>query len=230
MDKRGILIVDDEKNIRMTLENALQSVDMAVDTAKDAEEALHKLEEGNFGLILLDLRLPGMSGMEMLEQVAEQRPDIKVIIITAHGSVESATDAMKQGAVDYIQKPFSPEEIRQLVNNVLGREDLEDQEDGDYETQLELIKKNIQEKHFQAAAEQARTAVAMDASRPEGHNLLGALMEILGNDDEAQDNYRKAVSLDPTYEPARNNLNRISGWEPGDTIHLDDGDEAEDSD
>ncbi|MFW5915697.1 MAG: response regulator, partial [Planctomycetota bacterium] len=150
------------------------------------------------------------------------------IIITAHGSVESATDAMKLGAVDYIQKPFSPDEIRQLVNKVLGREDLEEQEDGDYETQLELIKKNIQKKHFQAAAEQARTAVAMDASRPEAHNLLGALMEILGDEDEAQGNYRKAVSLDPTYEPARNNLNRISGWEPGDTIHLDDGEEAED--
>jgi DNA-binding NtrC family response regulator len=88
------LIVDDEKNIRLTLSQALQVLQVETDSAANGEEALAKLKEKEFGLILLDLKMPGMDGMEVLRRVREIRPDIRVIIITAYGTVESAVEAL----------------------------------------------------------------------------------------------------------------------------------------
>jgi len=88
----------------------------------DGEEALPKLKDTEFGLILLHIRMPGMDGMEVLRQVREIRSDIRIITITASGTIELAFEAMKLGAVDFIQKPFSLEEIWQLVSRVMDRE------------------------------------------------------------------------------------------------------------
>lgn len=117
---RSILIVDDEKNIRLTLSQALAVLGVDVDMAENGREALAKLKEKDFRLILLDLRMPGIGGMEVLRQVRKIRPDTRVIIITAHGTIESATEAMKLGACDFLQKPFVPDEIRELVSRVMG--------------------------------------------------------------------------------------------------------------
>jgi CheY-like chemotaxis protein len=122
--KRPILLVDDEKNIRLTLSQSLEPLGLPIQTAVNGEEALQKLDDAEFGLLLLDLKMPGMDGMEVLHRVRERWPTIPVIIITAHGTIESAVDAMKIGAVDFIQKPFSPREIRELVTKVLQRESL----------------------------------------------------------------------------------------------------------
>ncbi|HMR67799.1 MAG TPA: response regulator, partial [Anaerolineae bacterium] len=108
MANQKILIVDDEKNIRLTMKQALQPLGYELETAVNGEDALQQLEVGDFGLILLDLRLPGLSGLEVLRRVAELRPDIRVILISAHGTVENAVEAMRLGAVDFIQKPFVP--------------------------------------------------------------------------------------------------------------------------
>jgi CheY-like chemotaxis protein len=122
IEKKPILVVDDEKNIRLTLSQSLESLGFPIQTAVNGEEALQKLEEAEFGLLLLDLKMPGMDGMEVLHRVRDRWPTIPVIIITAHGTIEFAVDAMKLGAVDFIQKPFSPREIRELVLQVLQRE------------------------------------------------------------------------------------------------------------
>jgi DNA-binding response OmpR family regulator len=208
MEGKSVLIVDDEKNIRLTLSQALQILQLETDTAANGEEALTKLKEKEFGLILLDLKMPGMDGMEVLQRVREFRPDIRVIILTAYGTVESAVEAMKLGAVDFIQKPFSPEEIRALVSRVMDREKIEGQKTVDYGTSIELAKRCIGDRHFDAAIEHVRKAISLDPGRPEAFNLLGALMEIRGDRDEAQKNYRAALSLDPSYEPAIKNLQR----------------------
>ena len=97
---------------------------LPVDEAATGEEALAKLAEEDFGLVLLDLRMPGMAGMEVLRRVRATRSHVRVIIITAYGTVESAVEAMKLGAVDFIQKPFSPREIRDLISKVLERDSL----------------------------------------------------------------------------------------------------------
>ena len=208
MIDQSVLIIDDEKNIRLTLSQALKAINIETDTASDGEEGLSKLKQKEFGLILLDLRMPGMDGMDVLRRVREIRPDIRVIILTAYGTIESAVEAMKLGAVDFIPKPFSAEEIRNLVTRVMDREKLDEQKGAGYTSSIELAKRSIGDRHFDAAIEHVRQAISVDPGRPEAFNLLGALMEIKGDRVEAQKNYRTALSLDPSYEPSIKNLKR----------------------
>jgi len=122
MRDKPILIVDDEKNIRLTLSRSLEVLGVETDSAEDGKEALVKLREKEFGLILLDIRMPGVDGMEVLRRVRKSRPDIRIIILTAYGTIELAVEAMKLGAVDFIQKPFVPEQIRERVARVMSGE------------------------------------------------------------------------------------------------------------
>jgi two-component system, OmpR family, alkaline phosphatase synthesis response regulator PhoP len=131
---KKILVVDDEKNIRLTLSQALETLGMPVQTAGDGEEALQKLQESDFSLVLLDLKLPGMDGLEVLRRIRESRLKTRVIMITAHGTIDYAVEAMKLGAVDFLRKPFSSGEIRRLVGQVLGRQDQEGEGLPDYQT------------------------------------------------------------------------------------------------
>ncbi len=208
MANQKILIVDDEKNIRLTMAQALQPLGYGVKTAVNGEDALKQLEVDDFGLILLDLKMPGMDGLQVLRRVVELRPDIRVILISAHGTVEHAVEAMRLGAVDFIQKPFVPKELRDIVTCVLDRHKLEAAQASGYGSHVELIKRCMNNRHFEAAAEHARQAIGVDPSRPEAFNLLGVLYELAGNHEEAMKQYRVATDLDPTYQPAWQNLNR----------------------
>jgi DNA-binding NtrC family response regulator len=211
----SVLIVDDEHNIRLTLSHALETLEVGIDTAANGAEALAKLKEKEFTLVLLDIRMPGMTGIELLRKLRELRPDIRVIIMTAYGTVESAVDAMKLGAVDFIQKPFVPGEIRELVSRVMDREKLDEAKASGYASYLELAKRCIGDRHFDAAIEHLRTAVSLEPGRPEAFNLLGVLLEIKGDRYEAQKNFRAAISMDPSYKPALDNLQRSTTWQPG---------------
>ncbi len=208
MANQGILVVDDEKNIRLTVIQALQPLGYKISSAANGEEALKKLEGKSVELILLDLNMPGMDGLEVLRRVVKLRPDIRVIIISAHGTVKNAVEAMKLGAVDFLQKPFAPQEMRDIVTRVLDRDKIEAAQAADYDTHLLLVKRCMNDRHFEAALAHARQAIGVDPTRPEAFNLLGALHELMGNSVEAMKNYRVAVDLDPTYEPAWENLNR----------------------
>ncbi|MFP4687949.1 MAG: response regulator [bacterium] len=209
---KKILIIDDEKNIRNTLSKALTSEDYEVQTAMNGEEGVQKVRENDYDLILLDFKLPGISGMEVLKKIKDY--DGAVIMITGYGSVDTAVEAMKMGAIDYLQKPFSPSEIRELVAEVLERKQLDiDGSEGkeiSRETCLRFAKKLINERNFSEARKYLEKAVAEDPNDPEIFNLLGVIYEFGGDENLAMKNYRTAVSLEPTYEPARDNLNRIS--------------------
>jgi DNA-binding NtrC family response regulator len=204
----SILIVDDEKNIRLTVAQSLRDLGMEMDSTESGEEALAKLKKKDFGLILLDLHMPGLDGMEVLREVREMRPDIRVIIMTAYGTVERAVRAISLGAIDFIQKPFVPEEIRQIVVRVFDREKLDEKKTTDYLSSIQLAKRCITDRHFDAAVEHLRKAISLDPCKADAFNLLGVLMEIQGDRAEAQKNYRTALSLDPSYEPAIKNLHR----------------------
>ncbi|MBI1928291.1 response regulator [Candidatus Poribacteria bacterium] len=220
MKGKPILIVDDEKNIRLTLSQSLESLGLETDTAVNGEEALAKLKEKEFGLMLLDLKMPGMDGMEVLRRVRKIRPDIRIIMITAHGTIESAVEAMKLGAVDFIQKPFAPKEIRELVSQVFDRENLDERSVSDYTSYIELAKRCAIDRHFDSAIEHLRKAISLKPTSPEAFNFLGALLEIQGEPLEAQKHYQAALALDPTYKPARDNLHRTTNWKPEGNIIL----------
>jgi DNA-binding NtrC family response regulator len=205
-----ILIVDDEKNLRLTMTMCLEPLGYEIGTADDGEDALRQLDNQEFDLILLDIRLPGMDGLDVLRRVVKQHPDIPIVMVSAHGTVESAVEAMKLGAVDFIEKPFTPHELRTVVKQVLDREQLEETQAIDYDSSIQLAKRYVSRRQFNTAIEHVKQAIAADPSRPEAFNLLGALQEIMGERSNAVKNYRVAVNLDPTYKPAQENLKRMT--------------------
>jgi DNA-binding NtrC family response regulator len=208
MAEKTILVVDDEKNIRLTLSRSLEDLGRPVATAVNGEDALQQLADGDVGVMLLDLKMPGMDGMEVLRRVAAERPEVRVIIITAHGTIPNAVEAMQLGAVDFMQKPFSPDEVRAVVEGLVGRETVDSEHAESYEDYLALAKRSVNERQLKSAIEYARQAIARDASRAEAFNLLGALLEITHDRVEAQKQYRIALNLDPTNKAAAANLER----------------------
>lgn len=119
-EKPSILIVEDEPKLRRLVELHLADEGFSVQSAPDAEAGLKLLRKEPFGLILSDLKLPGMSGLEFLKAAKEADPEIPMIIMTAHGTVESAVEAMKAGASNYILKPFSLAELGLVVRKEIS--------------------------------------------------------------------------------------------------------------
>jgi CheY-like chemotaxis protein len=212
MEHKPILIVDDEKNIRLTMSQSLEPLKIQVDTAVNGEEALQKLKECAFGMVFLDLKMPGMDGMQVLRRIRDQWPKIRVIIITAHGTIASAVEAMRLGAVDFIQKPFSPLEIRQIASRVLERETLDEEGVINYSSLIELTKRHISDRRFIDARDTAKRAISVDPTQPEAYNLLGVIFEISNERLEALKFYRASLDIDPTYKPASANLERAASW------------------
>ncbi len=113
-----VLVVDDEKNIRRTFSLALESMDHEVSAAASGEEAIEELKRANFDVAFLDLKLSQESGLDVLEQIVRVSPQTFVVIITAYASVETAVEAMRRRAFDYLPKPCTPEQIRHVLSNV----------------------------------------------------------------------------------------------------------------
>ncbi len=113
-----VLVVDDEKNTREGLRWALEGPDVEVITAANGLEALELLRQYPVDLVITDLRMPELDGMELLKRIRLEMPEIPVIILTGHGSVENAVEAMKDGAVDYLQKPVNIDELMLRVERV----------------------------------------------------------------------------------------------------------------
>jgi len=114
-----MLIIDDEEAIRDSCSQVLKKDGYTVKTAKDGIEGLKLIKNKSFQVVFLDLRLPGIDGMEVLSRIKEENPETPVVIITAYASIESAVEAMKRGAFDYLAKPFSPEELRLITKKAL---------------------------------------------------------------------------------------------------------------
>ncbi len=126
-----ILVADDEAGLREFITDSLELDDHTVVSAKDGKEAAKILEERGFDLLLTDLKMPGMDGMTLLRKIRAEQPEVEVIMMTAHGSVENAVEAMKLGAFEYLQKPISgPDELRLLVARAVERRGLKDRTEG----------------------------------------------------------------------------------------------------
>ena len=115
----NVLVIDDEPNIAHNVKRILTKKGYPVDQAVSKEEALAKIEEKTYELVLLDLKIPGVQGMELLRAIKDKRPETKVIIITGYASIESAKESARLGIADYLHKPFTPDEIRNAAENAL---------------------------------------------------------------------------------------------------------------
>ena len=120
-----VLVVDDEEGVRSFVAEALETAGHRVTQAADGDAAARLLEERSFQLLVTDLKMPGLDGMALLRKVKAEQPETEVLVLTAHGSVDGAVEAMKLGALDYLQKPLSgPDEIRLLAERAAERFEL----------------------------------------------------------------------------------------------------------
>jgi CheY-like chemotaxis protein/glycine cleavage system H lipoate-binding protein len=120
-EKFKLLVVDDELPVCKSIASALAGEEYIVDTALSGEEALEMQSKKHYDAIIIDLMMPGISGLELLKRVKKNRPDTLLIMITGYPSIRTAVESIKIGAFDYLPKPFTPNEIRSVVSRALTR-------------------------------------------------------------------------------------------------------------
>ena len=135
--KGRILIVDDELVVRDSLQKWFDSEGYDAGAVSSGREALFAVQQKQYDLVLLDIKMPGMDGMELQKKLREVDSDLTVVIMTGYASVETAVEALKMGAYDYITKPVDPDELVHLVSNALGHKR--------YKRELERLRENLQE-------------------------------------------------------------------------------------
>ncbi|MCK4386043.1 MAG: response regulator, partial [candidate division Zixibacteria bacterium] len=115
----SILVIDDKDSMRQMLSKTLELEGYEVEAAKDGERGLEKAKEKRYDLVLADLKLPKMDGLEVLSTLKELDPEVAVIMMTAYGTIESAVKSMKEGAFDFVTKPFDTDHLNVLIKRAL---------------------------------------------------------------------------------------------------------------
>ncbi|MDY6786918.1 MAG: response regulator [candidate division WOR-3 bacterium] len=209
MKMRKILIVDDEKNILKTIKTALEGDDVSVDTAMNGEECLDLIEQKEFDLILLDLKMPVIDGIEVLKRLSEKDIFIPVVIITAHGTIDKAVEAMKLGAVDFIQKPFSPNEIREIVDDMFERNEVVEENASTYKDYFQLAKKSAQQREYDKALDYAFKSLNKEEEIPEVFLFIGFIYEVINEHDKAMKYYNATLSIEPGNQYALDRIKKL---------------------
>ena len=119
--KAKILVIDDETIVHESCNRILTEEGYTIDSAFTGQEGFTRIEEGSYDLVITDLKMPGISGMEALKKIKEDNPNIGIIMITGYSTAETAVEAMKLGAFDYLPKPFTPDELITVVNKALEK-------------------------------------------------------------------------------------------------------------
>lgn len=208
MDAR-ILIVDDERNVRLMYRAALESI-FQVDEAPSGADALKMFCAHHYDLAVLDLRMPEMTGLELLEHMEELKLKVPSVIITAYGDVPNAVNAMKLGAIDFLQKPLTPDQLRAIVKDVISRHrPVDESSPRDFDYYLRCARRAINLRDFTGAKRNIIKALEMNADSPEALNLAGVMLEMRKEYDEAKRYYGRAIKVDKNFEPAQANMRRI---------------------
>ena len=139
MPLNRILVADDEESMRWVLSKALRKKGFAVDLAKDGNEALELIQADGYDLASLDIKMPGISGLDLLDRVREMKSDLLMVIMTAEASMKNAVEAMKRGAYDYITKPFDLDVIDAIVEKVSRAREMT--------TQVTLLKEELKDRY-----------------------------------------------------------------------------------
>jgi len=118
-EKTRVLVVDDEEIVRLSHIRTLASVHCNVEVVPDGNEALRVMEQRPADVVLLDLRMPGMNGMEVLKTIKQRWPETEVVVITGYPTVETAKEAVRLGAYDYLAKPLGPDDVLNVANGAM---------------------------------------------------------------------------------------------------------------
>jgi DNA-binding response OmpR family regulator len=218
--KKRILIVDDENNVRMMYRTALETEDLDVTEAASGAQAVEEFAKGEFDVAVLDLRMPEMDGLELLQTMRDKNIKTPAVIITAYGDVPNAVKAMKLGAIDFLAKPVTPEELRKLLNEVIqrhavampparGRRPVPPKYRAEPTLHLLAAKRAINNREFDLARDHLAEVIKQNDCMIEAHNLMGVLFEMKHEYAIAKRCYGRAIAIDSNYEPAQQNMRRI---------------------
>jgi len=176
-----ILVIDDTKNIRMLLTKCLEFEGYTVSTASDGTAALDMISKKRFDLIFLDVRMPEISGTEVLRRIREMGVNTPVVIITAFGTVKNAVECTRLGAVAYLQKPFTENKIKQVLEEVLHFKP----ERSNLENILSLAEEQINNSRFGDAERLLRNSLSTFPMEPEIYLLMSKVYNGLNQSAEA---------------------------------------------
>jgi DNA-binding response OmpR family regulator len=204
---KQVLIIDDEPNVRLAHRVALEIEGFGVAEASGGAAALDLMERQEFDLAMLDLRMPGFGGLDLLEEMRRRGMTVPTVIVTAYGDVPDAVRALKLGAIDFLQKPLKPDTLRGVVARVVARHEPV-AEGREVVGGLEEVKRLLNLCDIEKAKEQLVITLRHERD-PEALNLAGVLFETQGDNERARAYFEQALALDPNFEPAIHNLQRI---------------------
>jgi len=201
------LVADDERNIRKNLARVLEAQGYQVDEAKDGDEALDLCKQSHPDIAFVDLHMPKMQGLDVLAHIRALSPKTAVVIITAYGSAANATEAIKLGAVDFLEKPFEPKIIGILAEEIISRQRMEPNSSFDDYMRLADLAEGRNAGIEARAYLKAAMLLALDRAEP--YWRLGSLWEKEGDQKLAAQYYYMAISADHNFEPAVAALKRL---------------------
>jgi DNA-binding NtrC family response regulator len=178
-----ILVVDDDPDIREVLQDRLESLDYRVLTASSGKEGLDLLEKQSPQIALLDIEMPDMSGLEVLKEMRARAMDVTVVMITAYGTIERAVEAMKEGAYDFIPKPFDPEHIALIVKKALERERLR--------REVEILSEEVGERYHLVVGRSATMNQAVETAKKAAASKTTILL--LGESGTGKEIFARAI-------------------------------------
>lgn len=185
---KSALIVDDTKNIRNMLITCLELKNFNVTEASNGFQAIEIVKKMPFDIAFIDIKMPELSGTEVLRQIREMGINFPIVMMTAFPTIKNAVDCTKLGAVAYLQKPFSADKIGSVVDSLMNFTDDESNSD----SKIKNIKRKIEEKDYDEAIYMAKKLIGNDPSYAEAYHVLGDVYACLGDMASAEKFYKAA--------------------------------------
>jgi two-component system, OmpR family, response regulator len=186
------LVVDDTKNIRLLLTTCLETMNYEVLSAANGEDALKLFQSNDFDIALIDIKMPEISGTEVLRRIRSLGIQVPVVIMTAFGTVKNAVECTKLGAVAYLQKPFTADKIRFVLNEI----DSLNTYNNEIEKYLSKSREYLELGRINEAYSLLKKVLSINPSCSECYNLIGKVHELEGRLDEAKRFYNIASQFD----------------------------------
>jgi DNA-binding NtrC family response regulator len=216
MDRKRVLIADDEPSIQAMIGLCLRKDGYETSVVSDGREALDAVRRLSPALLLLDLCMPALDGIAVLRALADQNaiPLVRVIVMTAHGSVQTAVQAIRLGASDFLEKPFKPDDLRLSVASVLDDDDnTRRRRVESYDQVLNRVRDSLRAGKLDLAEELLMRAGTISDNDPGFLNLAGVIHEAHGRRSSAKRFFQRAILAVGSYPPALQNLNRLNELE-----------------